>query len=272
MVLALSAITFSSCLLDDKKTDYGTGPDFVGFTNSSSVTAFEVSGEVKTYDLPVQYFGPSSTKNTADITVSVDIDLENTTGEAGVHYDFQPATITLKAEDGYVGYVPVTILTENADAPDEVTLTFVLTDVQTESDFEMIVSEKQESTNLYVTYVCPIDISGTYAFDNSVCNPQEKSHYKNATITKVGDGTFNLSTADGGLLQFCSSNTGLVNSGSIMISCGKVLPNDSFGFCGSNGIGCITGGTYDEETKTLTLEHFDTFFGVGAYTSTYVLQ
>lgn len=272
LVLALSAITLSSCLLDDEKTEFGNGPDFVGFSNSSSVTAFEVSGEIKSYNLPVQYFGPSSSKNTADIVVSVDIDLENTTGEAGVHYDFEPVTITLTAEDGYIGYVPVTILTENAEAPDEVTLAFTLTDVQTESTLDMVVSEKQESTKLFVTYVCPIDISGTYAFDNSSCDPQDAPHYANATITKVGDGTFELSTADGGLLQFCSSNTSLVNTGTIMISCGEVLANNSFGFCGSNGIGCITGGSYDEATQTLTLEHFDEFFGIGAYTSTYVLQ
>ncbi|HLV15423.1 MAG TPA: hypothetical protein VKY41_09600 [Xanthomarina sp.] len=119
-----------------------------------------------------------------------------------------------------------------------------------------------------LTINCAYDLTGTYTMTNSVCtNPQT------VAISKNPDGTWYLETADGGLLQFCSANTTLQNDGSISVGCGGVVNQVGDGptFCGSNGIGCITGGSWDQDTGILTLEHSDDFFSWsgGTYTSTY---
>jgi|SRR5690606_30794152 len=118
---------------------------------------------------------------------------------------------------------------------------------------------------------CFADLSGTYSVTNSVCGTGSSGTIPPINITQTPDGNWKLDTADGGLLQYCSSNTSLVNGGTISVICGEVMPA-SPDFCGSNGIGCITGGTWDQETGVLVLELNDTFFGHGDYTATYTLN
>ncbi len=115
---------------------------------------------------------------------------------------------------------------------------------------------------------CSYDLTGTYTMTNSVCASVET-----VTISQNADGTWFASQADGGLLQFCSSNSTLTNQGSFAVSCGGiVLPSSDVRFCGSNGIGCIQGGTWDG--NTLILQNGNTFFSWAdsSYTSTYVRQ
>ncbi|MCX2679440.1 hypothetical protein OOZ15_05745 [Galbibacter sp. EGI 63066] len=119
-----------------------------------------------------------------------------------------------------------------------------------------------------MTLNCSYDLAGTYTMSNTYCESLET-----VTISQNADGTWYASTADGGLLQFCTTNTSLQNDGNFSVSCGGVVPpSDDVAFCGSNGIGCITGGTWDQETGILILEHSDAFFDAGNYTSTYVRQ
>lgn len=126
-----------------------------------------------------------------------------------------------------------------------------------------------------LTINCSYDLTGTYTMTNNVCdNPQT------VTISQNSDGTWYASTADGGLLQFCSSNTSLQNDGSFAVGCGGVV--DASGtdggpsYCagGGYGIGCIEGGTWDQEAGVLELNHSNAFFTWAAaeYTSKYVRQ
>lgn len=116
---------------------------------------------------------------------------------------------------------------------------------------------------------CFADLSGTYSVTNSICGTGSSGTIPPINITQTPDGNWKLDTADGGLLQYCTSNTSLVNSGTISVICGEVMPSVP-DFCGGGyGIGCITGGSWDQETGVLILELNDTFFGRGDYTATY---
>ncbi|MBC9797637.1 hypothetical protein [Sinomicrobium weinanense] len=119
-----------------------------------------------------------------------------------------------------------------------------------------------------LTLNCSYDLAGTYTMSNTICdNPQT------VTISLNADGTWYASTADGGLLQFCTSNTSLQNDGNFSVICeGIVPPSDDVAYCPDFGIGCITGGSWDQENGILILEHNDDYFDNGAYTSTYVRQ
>ncbi len=115
---------------------------------------------------------------------------------------------------------------------------------------------------------CFADLSGTYTVTNSYCGTGSSGTIPPIAISQTPDGNWALATADGGLLQYCTRNTSLVNGGIISVICGEVMAA-SPDFCGSNGIGCITGGSWDQETGVLTLQLNDSFFGIGDYTATY---
>ncbi|HLV39738.1 hypothetical protein [Xanthomarina sp.] len=118
-----------------------------------------------------------------------------------------------------------------------------------------------------LTVNCAYDLSGMYTMTNSICASSQV-----VQITQNPDGTWNLPTADGGLLQFCSTNNTLVNGGSIAVGCGGIVTEAvSPTYCGSNGIGCIVGGSWDQDDGILILNNTNTFFTWGAaeYTSTY---
>lgn len=123
-----------------------------------------------------------------------------------------------------------------------------------------------------VSVSCLSDLSGTYTVSNSAC-----AGTFTVVITKNADGSYDLPSADGGFLNRCTANTSLVNAGSIIEQCGEILANDelTYGTGGSgNGIGDITGGTWDAATGTLTMSHKQSFSGnwPSEWTSTYVRQ
>ena len=126
-----------------------------------------------------------------------------------------------------------------------------------------------ENEAFNVTVNCFADLTGTYTMTNSVCASSET-----VTISQNPDGSWYLSTADGGLLQFCSSNNTLQNEGNLSIVCGVVQASNDLTYCAGYGIGCITGGTWDQATGILNLENGNGFFtwADAAYTSTYVRQ
>ncbi|MFZ0490543.1 MAG: hypothetical protein WAM00_09875 [Salegentibacter sp.] len=265
--VAMLVLSISSCdpLLDDSVTDFGTGPDFIGFKSSEVTAPFAVDGEDHVYNSTIKLFGPGLHDFTEDVTVTFQVDEANSSAEAGVNYSLASNSVTLTKENDYSAQIPITIVTEGIVPPVEKTITLEITDVSTSAP-DVIISATGNKQEITVSYSCFADLSGTYTMTNSVCDPQVEG----ITIEANDEGGWYLSTADGGLLQYCTSNTGLQNDGNIIVVCGEVKPSNGFAFCGSNGIGCITGGTWDPETGTLTLEHNDTFFGVGAYTSTYV--
>lgn len=129
-----------------------------------------------------------------------------------------------------------------------------------------------QSANLGVNVSCLSDLTGTYLATNDFCNPTPFS----VTITQNSDGSYTLTSADGGWLNTCTNNPTLVNSGTIIEQCGEILPSTdlAFGTDGGYGIGDVTGGTWDAATGTLTLENKDVYFNGGPYewTSTYVRQ
>lgn len=121
-----------------------------------------------------------------------------------------------------------------------------------------------------LTVNCSYDLSGMYTMTNSVCASSQT-----VQISQNPDGTWNLATADGGLLQFCSTNSTLVNTGSIAVGCGGVVTEaQSPTYCGSNGIGCIVGGSWDQDAGILILNNTNSFFtwAPAEYTSTYTRQ
>lgn len=121
-----------------------------------------------------------------------------------------------------------------------------------------------------VTLNCSYDLAGSYTMTNSVCGSEET-----VVISQNTDGTWHLTHADGGLLNFCSSND-IKNPGDIAVSCGGTVEHIGVAYCegGNYGIGCIAGGIWNQDSGTLVLDNTNAFFGWAdaEYTSTYVKQ
>lgn len=274
VAIALLVVSVSSCdeVLDDDLTDFGTGPDFVGF-NAASVTApFEIGDEPQTYEynIPISLDGPNSEFSEDEIVVTFEID-PSSSAEVGFNYDFSAGnTVTLNRANNFVANVPVTVYTEGVEPPTVESLILNITDISVAGDSNVVINEKSQSTQVNLSYICQTDLSGEYIITNSACSPA--SPYNTATISADGNGGWLVSRADGALLNGCTSNTSLGQPANIIVVCGEVEVSKQPNFCSSNGIGCIQGGTWDEETGVLTLELNDTFFGVGDYTGTYTRQ
>lgn len=270
-LIALLTISVSSCdeILDDDLTDFGNGPDFVGFSQASVTAPFVVEDEPQTYqyNIPISLDGPNSEFAEDEIVVTFEID-PSSTAEVGSNYEFSAGnTVTLNRENDYSANIPVTVLTEGVAPPTVESLILNITDISNSGSSNVVINEKNQSTRVNLSYICPADLSGKYIITNSVCDVA--SPFNEATIEADGDGGWLISRADGALLNGCTSNTSLGQPGNIIVVCGEVEVATQPPFCDSNGIGCITGGAWDEETGILTLTLNDSFFGFGDYTATY---
>lgn len=277
-LLIFASLTMTSCLVDDDvATDaYGDAPSLVGFTNATASAGVVADGEVKTYNAIVELTGPQLREIEGDVTFSVSVD-DASTAQAGVHYEaFGGQTFTLTKAQSYIGAVPVNIITAGID-PTTVTEAPVLVlniDNVSGSDSDALANGRTGQIKITINYLCPVDLSGTFLVSNSVC----PANTFTVAITDNGDGSWALPQGDGGLMQYCTSND-IDNPGNIIVICGEVQPTDDVVYCtaldadgNAYGIGCITGGTWDEVAGILTIEHTDAFFGVGPYTSTWIRQ
>jgi len=280
VAIALLAISVSSCdeVLDDDLTDFGTGSDFVGF-NAASVTApfVVVEGESQTYEynIPINLDGPNSEFAEDEIMVTFEIDPASS-AEVGSNYEFSAGnTVTLNSGNNFSANIPVTVLTAGVTPPTVESIILNITDISVAGNSNVVINEKSQSTQVNLSYVCPADLTGDYLITNTAARCVDRldsSGFNMTTIEPNGSGGWLIGRADGALLQGCSGNTGLSQPGEIIVVCGEVEVAAQPPFCGSNGIGCITGGTWDEETGILTLQLNDTFFGVGDFTATYTRQ
>lgn len=272
--ILIGSLISCDAILDDSVTDYGTGPDFVGFDKASVTAPFVVKAGESTsyeYNIPLSLDGPNAEYAQGEITVTFEVD-PSSTAEAGVNYELTGGnTATLNSSNNFSAMIPVTVYTEGVEPPTVESLVLKITDVSISGGAgNVVVNEKNESTTVNLSYVCAADLTGTYTITNSACSPA--SPYNETTIEPDGSGGWLIARADGALLQGCTSNTSLEQPAHIIVVCGEVEVTEQPSFCDGYGIGCISGGTWDEENGVLTLQLNDAFFGVGDYTATYTRQ
>ena len=135
---------------------------------------------------------------------------------------------------------------------------------------------RDRNADLGVNISCLADLTGTYVVTNDFC-PNDPDLPFTVTITRNPDGSYHLTSADGGWLSKCTSNTSLANAGNIVEQCGEILPSTDLDYGSANStynIGEIQGGTWDAANGILTMDHTEGYFTGGPYswTSTYTRQ
>lgn len=271
LTLLLLLLFLSSCLVEDEviTDNYGDSASLAGFTSAARTLSATADGSDYNYQIDLSLVGPQSVTSSQDVTVTVSVD-PSSTAEEGVHYSLSSMSTTLSPNSNYIGSLPITVITAGITPPlaEAPVLKLNITSVDGSN---VVANGLKSSVDLTFIYQCFADLTGTYAVTNDFCFPNFMT-----TIASDGAGGWLIGSADGGFLHQCTSNTSLLNPGTIVELCGEILPSTAlqFGTDGGYGIGDILGGSWDAENGILTMQHQDVFFNGGPYfwTSTYVRQ
>lgn len=268
------AISFS-CSDDESLVDQiEQTPNLVGFHTATQALSAVTNGEEYDFTVPVKVFGPSVNALDGSVTATVSID-ESSTAVEGTHFTLDSKQVVLSEDGDFVGVLPITVLTAGIEAPLAETPQLVLNVQQVSGNGNVIASGKPITLNLF--YLCFSDMSGTYSvtIDHARCEspPYDANFPFEVEISANPDGSWHLTSADGGFLGRCTGNAGLDNAGNIVDLCGVIQFSDDLDY-GSLDIGTITGGTWDDVTGTLTLNHKQSFSAnwPSNWTSIYVRQ
>ena len=164
MAALLLMFSISSCepVIDEDATDFGTGPNLVGFAAPNITVSAVADGGEYTKNIPVRIIGPRVGQMNDEVTVEIAI-AEGSTAEEGLHFMLPSTTVTLNTSedngDVYEGTLPITVITEGVEAPlqENPILKLVITDVS--SDAPIVVNDKTENVSVNLKYRCPFDIS-----------------------------------------------------------------------------------------------------------------
>ncbi len=152
---------FNSCLVDDTTTydQNDKGLNLAGFKDSNSSLSFVSDGSEYDFNIPLKIIGPTSMDLASDIVVTFDVDATSTALK-GTHVRLDQPTVTLKAADNYLGYLPITILTEGIIAPLAKNPVLVLKAVTATGD--PTVTSNGKPINITLNYGCFSDLAGEY--------------------------------------------------------------------------------------------------------------
>ncbi len=109
----------SSCDLfkkDETFVENSKGPNFVTFEKSNIIYSQVATGDEYTFEVEIKVAGPTVADLTADVPVTIEID-PTSTAIAGTHYRFDNNTLTLKANNNYLGKFYGTMITDGIVAP-----------------------------------------------------------------------------------------------------------------------------------------------------------
>lgn len=270
LILMISITTLVSCVEDNDLTHLNDdGPNLAGFRDAKQNLSAVSNGDEYDFAIKMEVKGPTYLDLSSDVLVSVAIDPSSTAIE-GTHFRMDSNFITLVQSNNYLGLLPITVITQGimAPLPENPVLKLNVSTVTTDGN---VVNNAKPIVITFV-YQCFADLAGTYTVTNDFCNPSFT-----ATISANADGSWHITSADGGFLHQCTSNTSLLNPGDITELCGSILATGNLDFGSANfygAIGDISGGSWDSVTGTLILEQSEAFFNGGpfSWTSTYIRQ
>jgi len=184
----------NSCLVDDTTSfDLNDkGPNLAGFRDPSSSLSFVSDGSEYDFNIPVRIVGPTSMDLTNDITVTFDVD-PTSTAIKGTHVRIDNPTVTLTAADNYLGFLPITILTEGIIAPLAKAPILVLKAVTATGDPG--VTNNGKPINITLNYGCFSNLAGTYNAHliRTNADGSTTTHDYVDEITQTGVGTYRTS-------------------------------------------------------------------------------
>lgn len=169
LVIAILALSVSSCdaILDQDVTNYGTGPNFVGFSSSAVTLSAPANGDEYERTVTVSIIGPTVENMTESVTVNIAVDPSSTAVE-GEHYRLGATSVTLTPDNDYRATIPVTIITEDIFPPLDTNpvLSLIVTDVS-DTTTNLVINDKTESVDVTLSYLCSSELNVPFTWEAS---------------------------------------------------------------------------------------------------------
>lgn len=206
--IAVLVLSTYSCdaILEEDITDFGTGPNFVGFSGATLTLSAQANGEESSAEVPIRIIGPSVPDLTQEMLVMVSVDPASTAVE-GLHYRLDSNSLVLTPQDGdgdmYQQMLPITILTEGIEPPLAEAPLLILNISELDSNENVVINNKTESVRISINYLCPSNLAGTYSVTTTYITHDFLSNYPSNTmemeITENSFGTYSVPDFSGGL-------------------------------------------------------------------------
>lgn len=167
-IVAIIVATFSSCLVDDDVTDYGSGINIIDFPSGSIDGTFDIGVNEAEFEVPARLVGGNGAAAPSDVVVTYEIDPAKTTAVEGVNFVIlNNGTFTFPAGETETTF-PIKILSSSLDPALEVPLTVALKLTIATGNFPIGVSTKESTGTIIINLkpLCPIsdDLSGTHTY------------------------------------------------------------------------------------------------------------
>lgn len=185
-IVAIIVAVFSSCLVDDDVTDYGSGIKIIDFPSGTIDGTFDIGLEEAEFEVPVRLVGGNGSAAPSDVTVTYEIDATKTTAVEGTNFVIlNNATFTFPAGETETTF-PIKILSSSLDPDLSTPLTIALKLTTVTGNFPIAVSTKESSGTIIINLkpLCPItdDLSGTHTYT------QTALQYGDGAGTSTGTG------------------------------------------------------------------------------------
>lgn len=204
MAVPLLCLMLSSCdaILDDEVTDFGNGPNFVGFARSATSLSTPANGEEAEKDIPVKLIGPSTGMVNGDINVQISVDPSSTAVE-GVNYRLGSSSVVLNSENDFQASVPVTLITDGIEPPLDEAPYLILNVDQIDTDGNVVINGKTDSIKITINYLCNSELEGKYSVTTTYLYhdflPDYSSNTMEMMVTQEEYGVYSVSDISGGL-------------------------------------------------------------------------
>ncbi|MFV0378522.1 MAG: hypothetical protein ACK5JD_14605 [Mangrovibacterium sp.] len=272
LLFLLSAGILNSCLVsDDTSFDSNDkGANVAGFESSRTTIAAIADGDEYDFKLKVKITGPTWSELDDDVTMTVAADASSTAIE-GTHFRIDNPNVTLSADDNYLGFFTITMLTEGIITPLEESPVIVLK-VTSASGEEMVLNSGK-TIAITMNYACPSFLAGTYAVTTEYTNSEGivtmLSWTETITATGIGEyrtehvGHWSVGALDPGTPGFTFTDV-----------CGVItVEEQNLADYYSNIVTGTAFGTVDSETGNLYIEYSICYNGsCRLYKSTYIKQ
>ena len=250
-----------SCNQNDTNLDNITVLPIIEFVEESNSNSYISDGSSYQDQIVIILANSETFSSEYSIEFTLRVDEENTTAIEGVDFNFTSNTYTLNSDNNFIQTIAIEILSEE-----------IYTSITKEIALiaEVVDSDIEAHSVFTINYECFVDLTGTYIVTNTLCDGWTFE----ASITKGENGKWHLSRADG--FWWVCTILDVINPGNIEVNCNNVAFSDDL-WLNQNinqDMGTILGGTWNQQTGVLEMQHRDTFFAGGPYLfdSRYVRQ
>jgi hypothetical protein len=265
--IALAIMTFTSCFVDDDpRLDNDSGPNLVSFVNSSKVISGIANGNEYENEITLKVKGPTWENMSADVEATVEVDPSSTAIE-GTHFVLNSKTITLKAENNYIGKLPITLLTDGITAPLDESPKLILNLVSATGEN---VINNGKPLKIDLNYLCNSTLGGNYNVKLRYVRSSQgidETYEFTDTFTEVATGEYR----SGSVGHWPPSVLGGDPGFTFYDVCNKInIPEQNLVNLYSNLVKGVAGESYvDPETKVITMQYTICFSDCREYFVTY---